>query len=48
MRKVFLGSVLVTLGLIPQASASKVAQPTEFDIAYLYPLLSALFVAGLL
>ena len=48
MRKVFLGSVLVTLGLLPQVSASTVAQPTEFDIAYLYPLLSALFVAGLL
>ncbi|DAC70557.1 MAG TPA: hypothetical protein D7I16_02490, partial [Candidatus Poseidoniales archaeon] len=48
MRKVFLGSVLVTLGLLPQVSASTVAQPTEFDITYLYPLLSALFVAGLL
>ena len=48
MRKVFLGSVLVILGLLPQVSASTVAQPTDFDVAYLYPLLSALFVAALL
>ncbi|MEC8107171.1 MAG: hypothetical protein VX115_05440, partial [Candidatus Thermoplasmatota archaeon] len=48
MRKVFLGSVLVILGLLPQVSASTVAQPTDFDVAYVYPLLSALFVAALL
>ena len=48
MRKVTLGTVLISLGLLPQVSASTVAKPTEFDIAYLYPLLSALFVAGLL
>ena len=48
MRKVSLGTVLISLGLLPQVSASTVAKPTEFDIDYLYPLLSALFVAGLL
>ena len=48
MRKASLGTVLVILGLLPQVSASTVAQPTDFDVAYLYPLLSALFVAALL
>ena len=48
MRKVALGIVLATSALLPQVSASSVAKPTDFDISYLYPLLSALFVAGLL
>ena len=48
MRKVALGIVLAASALLPQVSASSVAKPTEFDISYLYPLLSAILVAGLL
>ena len=48
MRNVLLGVFLAFLALIPHVSASSIAKPTDFDITYLYPLLSALFVATLL
>ena len=48
MRKAFAGLLFTAIAFIPQASASSIAQPTEFDVVYLYPLLSALFIAGLL
>ena len=48
MRKAFAGVLFAAIALIPQVSASSIAQPTEFDVVYLYPLLSALLVAGML
>ena len=48
MRKAFMGSIIAALAFLPQVSASTVAKPTEFDVVYLYPLLSALFVAAML
>ena len=48
MRKLLLVSFMTLLVFIPTASASSIAQPTEFDIVYLYPLLLALFIAAML
>ena len=42
MRKAFAGLLFTAIAFIPQASASSIAQPTEFDVVYLYPLLSLL------
>ena len=48
MRKAFVGLLFAAIAFIPQASASSIAKPTEFDATYLYPLLTSLFIAGLL
>ena len=48
MRKYLVGLLLVAITALPQASASKVAKPTDFDIVYLYPLLLALLIAAML
>jgi len=48
MRKSLVALLLVVTALLPQASASSIAKPTDFDVAYLYPLLLAIFIAALL
>jgi hypothetical protein len=48
MRKALYGLMFMLLALVPNASASSIAQPTEFDVTYLYPLLLSLFIGALL
>ena len=48
MRKSLVALLLVVTALLPQASASSIAKPTDFDVVYLYPLLLAIFIAALL
>ena len=48
MRKAFYGLMFILLALAPSASASSIAQPTEFDTVYLYPLILSLFIGALL
>ena len=48
MRKAVVALLLAAITLIPLASASSVAKPTDFDVMYLYPLFLALFIAALL
>ena len=48
MRKSVVALLLAAITLIPLASASSVAKPTDFDVMYLYPLFLALFIAALL
>ena len=48
MRKALAGLLFAAIAFIPQVSASSIAKPTEFDVVYLYPLLSALLIAGML
>ncbi|MCH2644594.1 MAG: hypothetical protein MKZ54_04750 [Candidatus Poseidoniaceae archaeon] len=48
MRKSVVALLLAAITLIPLASASSVAKPTDFDVMYLYPLFLALLIAALL
>lgn len=48
MRKSVVTLLLVATTLLPLASASSVAKPTDFDVMYLYPLFLALLIAAML
>ena len=48
MRKSVVALLLAAITLIPLASASSVAKPTDFDVMYLYPLFLALLIAAML
>ncbi len=48
MRKSIVALLLAAISILPQASASSIAKPTDFDVVYLYPLLLAIFIAALL